>query len=463
MQGLGTRYAFIGLSLLFLLMVLAIFVDDATPEWHAHQAAYREWLVARADTPEHRNAARRTPIDIKQIVVVETGAVDRCVTCHVAVDDPSFVDAPLPLTYHADHDQHPFPRFGCTVCHGGQGRAVTKDAAHGRVEHWERPLLPLRFVEASCGKCHFPRGLKAAPKLTRGRALFEEKGCRGCHKLDGVGGVIGPDLTTVARAGGRTPEWLMAHFRNPQEVVPNSAMPRLDLDESEVEALTMYLLSRTDERFGAYFLSQRFVPTAETGQELFEEKGCVGCHTVKGIGGNVGPALDDVAKRHDAEWLFQHFKDPRALMPSTVMPMFDFTDGEAKALTLFVLSLKEDSDYRPADIGALQSPEERGRELFKRFGCIGCHGPGAEGGIANPNSATAGVVPGLRYVAEGYTADELAQRILNGQLEIPREDPAGQRPPLYMPAWRGIVTEAQVRDLTAYLFSLMPEGEEEEW
>jgi hypothetical protein len=31
--------------------------------------------------------------------------------------------------------------------------------------------------------------------LTEGRRLFETRGCRGYHKLNDVGGSIGPDLT----------------------------------------------------------------------------------------------------------------------------------------------------------------------------------------------------------------------------------------------------------------------------
>lgn len=464
MRDRGSRIAFLLTGVLFFVAVLAIFIDDTTPEWRRYQLDYRARLVARAQDPQERASAENLPLEVRQIVVPDTGAVDRCETCHIAVEDPSFAEAKQPLRYHPNHAQHPFAKFGCTVCHGGQGRAVHKDAAHGHVPHWDRPLLPMEFIQAACGKCHYARGLTAAPILMRGRGLFETKGCRGCHKMNGVGGVIGPDLTTVARAGGRPPQWLMQHFRDPQAVVPGSAMPRYDLSENEIKALTMYMLSRTDQRLGPYFLSQRFIPSPEVGRELFEEKGCIGCHSVKGIGGTVGPALDNVGQRHDSDWLYRHFKNPRALTPNTVMPTFGFTDAEAKALTLFVVSLTDDSAYTPKEIGAFQTPEERGRALFVRFGCIGCHGPDGKGGVPNPNAATAQQVPGLQYVAQGYTAAELSQKILTGQQDIPREDPNGPRPPLYMPAWKGVLTPAQVDDLTVYLFSLLPaEAADEDW
>jgi mono/diheme cytochrome c family protein len=35
--------------------------------------------------------------------------------------------------------------------------------------------------------------------FTRGEELFGEKGCNGCHRIKGIGGQVGPDLTSVFR------------------------------------------------------------------------------------------------------------------------------------------------------------------------------------------------------------------------------------------------------------------------
>ena len=90
-------------------------------------------------------------------------------------------------------------RFGCTVCHGGQGLATDKQNAHGKVPFWQEPLLPKDYIRASCGRCHKEGDVPGVPELTEGRRLFETQGCRGCHKLNGVGGSIGPDLTRRGR------------------------------------------------------------------------------------------------------------------------------------------------------------------------------------------------------------------------------------------------------------------------
>jgi mono/diheme cytochrome c family protein len=105
------------------------------------------------------------------------------------------------------------------------------------------------------------------------------------------------------------------------------------------------------------------------------------------------------------------------------------------------------------------SPIERGKEVFRKYGCAGCHGPDAKGGVPNPNSKTAEQVPGLLHVADGYTVAQLKERILKGQHEIPALDPKRPPPPLYMPAWATTIKDAEVDDLVAYLISLKPKDE----
>ena len=68
---------------------------------------------------------------------------------------------------------------------------------------WDFPMLPMRFVESSCLKCHHQvtdligsDNRNEAPKLLRGFNLIKENGCFGCHEIAGRKGgrQIGPDL-----------------------------------------------------------------------------------------------------------------------------------------------------------------------------------------------------------------------------------------------------------------------------
>jgi mono/diheme cytochrome c family protein len=140
------------------------------------------------------------------------------------------------------------------------------------------------------------------------------------------------------------------------------------------------------------------------------------------------------------------------------MPRFGFTESEARALTEFLLHLPDEK--MSLSIPALMGPVERGRAVFAKYGCAGCHGPEGRGGVPNPNAKTAQQVPALTYVADGYTKPELRKLVLNGQREIAPLDPARPAPPLYMPAWGSTIKDAEVDDLIAYLFSLKPKGED---
>lgn len=106
---------------------------------------------------------------------------------------------------------------------------------------------------------------------------------------------------------------------------------------------------------------------------------------------------------------------------------------------------------------------DRGRAVYRAYGCALCHGADAKGGFANPNSETDGKVPGVIFVAEGYTNAELRKMILNGNPNIGREDSKGPRPPYRMPGWRGQMSDDEVNDLVSYLMSLYPKSAEEKW
>jgi len=447
-------FTFLGL-LVGTLIVLG-YCKDEYREWKDYQHKYIQEEIKRAATPELKAVAERIPVEIRQIILPDLNRVDRCTSCHLAVEDPSYGGYPQPLAYHPHHAQHPFERFGCTVCHRGQGRATTQADAHGHVEHWDEPMLPLKYIQASCGKCHDNENNPGAPDLARGQQVFETAGCRGCHKLSGIGGVVGPELDKVGAR--RSPEWLKKHFLSPASVSPGSGMPPQKFGEQDLDAIILFMLSQTGETAPGYYASMKVIPSASLGKGLFQQKGCIGCHSVGGKGGVVGPALDDVGLRRTPEWIIKHFRDPQSVTPGSVMPRFGFSESEARALTEFLLHLREQKVE--LILPTLMSPIERGHEVFRKYGCAGCHGQDAKGGVPNPNAKTAQLVPDLIHVADGYTKAELKSRIQKGQREINSLDPKLPAPPLYMPAWGGTISDAEIDSLVEYLFSLKPKGED---
>ncbi len=117
----------------------------------------------------------------------------------------------------------------------------------------------------------------------------------------------------------------------------------------------------------------------------------------------------------------------------------------------------------PRDAGREAAPE-RGRRVYERYGCGLCHGADAKGGFANRNAETDGKVPGLTFVAEGFTRAELKKKILDGLATIGREDAKGPRPPYRMPGWGAQMSDAELTDLVEHLMSLLPKsGAAEKW
>ena len=111
--------------------------------------------------------------------------------------------------------------------------------------------------------------------------------------------------------------------------------------------------------------------------------------------------------------------------------------------------------------GALNPQLERGRMVFVKYGCNGCHGTSGGGGIKNFNAQTGGEINGLTRVSETYTREELIEKIRRGVPTVDKGDPMGPDPPLRMPPYGELIGGQEMLDLAAYLFSLKPAAEPE--
>lgn len=87
-------------------------------------------------------------------------------------------------------------------------------------------------------------------KPARGKEIIPRYGCDSCHSIPGVAGArgqVGPPLDNVGSrptlAGGlpNTPENLMRWIRDPQEILPGTAMPTLGVTERDVRDIAAYL------------------------------------------------------------------------------------------------------------------------------------------------------------------------------------------------------------------------------
>ena len=383
-----------GLGALFVVLVW----QETFPEWKEYQADYYRRLGRVTGDP----SKAATPLKIQQIYLPEFHRTDRCTTCHAGVDNPRMVGEPQPYRTHPDLGvpgflaKHSFGEIGCTICHQGQGPATIKRHAHGPVPHWEEPLLGHGLTVGSCTTCHQNIvGLRGAERLVQARALFEEKGCIGCHTLHGKGMLVGPELAETWRKG---------------------------VDQFDF----------------------RYVRGEET----------------------------------IANWVVDHFRDPQRTVPGyqalgipeSAMPNYELTDEEIQLLTALVLSFasEEPEESRPVPARyqvpagpppsqpTFASASERGRAVFQKYGCAACHGFEGRGGIRNKNMDIGEEVPSLVYVADGFTQEELKDVIRNGRYPA-RADSKGPAPPLWMPAWKDKISEEELDALADYLLSLHPD------
>lgn len=82
----------------------------------------------------------------------------------------------------------------------------------------------------------------AGRELSPGQLLYQSQGCAACHSISGIGGTSGPDLTRVG-AGVKDIAWHVRHLKDPQSVVPGSAMPGFGhLSEADLKDLSAYLM-----------------------------------------------------------------------------------------------------------------------------------------------------------------------------------------------------------------------------
>jgi nitric oxide reductase subunit C len=77
--------------------------------------------------------------------------------------------------------------------------------------------------------------------LSAGQLVYQSQGCSNCHAINGIGGTSGPDLTKVGARHDK--EWFIGHFKDPQKLVKNSAMPAVAAPDSEIEQLTAYMIT----------------------------------------------------------------------------------------------------------------------------------------------------------------------------------------------------------------------------
>lgn len=84
------------------------------------------------------------------------------------------------------------------------------------------------------------------------------------------------------------------------------------------------------------------------GKHLYDNQyGCHSCHSLSGQGGVVGPALDRAGFRLNEAWIYQWIRYPQGMKKKTRMPNLGVNDEDAKALTLYLKTLRAPRPDKP--------------------------------------------------------------------------------------------------------------------
>jgi len=387
----------------------------------------------------------------EDLVYMGMPKVDRCMTCHVGIDKAGFEDAPQPYRTHPKLDfmvgpnsAHPLSEFGCTSCHGGRGRGTKfyttahspndqetadrweKELGWEPMHYWENPMLPKRYTEAGCYKCHSGNmPLKEAETLSLGLSVFEKAGCYACHQVDRWNDSPKPGPSLYHLASKTNKDWTYKWILEPRSFRHNTWMPHffkkgnnsapedLKRTEQEVLAITEYLFSTATPYKTA---DVDYTGDQEKGRVLVNSLGCMGCHqiqpepdpgydpSVDAIRIEQGPNLIGLGSKVNRQWLLGWLKNPYSYHPDTKMPNLRLSDQEAADIAAYLLADKNEK-YDDLNIAAVNEPvlneiaadflsqllrktqvDERisdmnlseklnyaGEKLIGHYGCYSCH------------------------------------------------------------------------------------------
>ena len=316
-----------------------------------------------------------------QINVNEFGVVDRCEICHLGTREPLTIKASdvapngpgkKPDELSAAFVSHPRKellqihnpeKFGCSACHGGNGRATTSAVkAHGENPFWLHPMFHKENTEAGCQMCHAnDRVTQGADTLNLGKDLFYQRGCVGCHRMESFDREADA-LSNARQQVSQLQDQISANERQAKLDTDNSANAS---DDAEVQRLLAHadslrvqnsqLAARIDE----LNLQTRFLQQDQK---------------------KVGPNLKDVRLKLRKEWIPVWLKDPQAFRPGTKMPTFwrfkvdEDGDDDLKAVAAYLWQNGFDGKA-PAQA---QGDKSHGKDLFESRGCLACHSIGEE-------------------------------------------------------------------------------------
>jgi len=184
-------------------------------------------------------------------------------------------------------------------------------------------------------------------EVSAGKRIWEDNNCMGCHTLFGEGAYYAPELTKVVERRGKP--WIQLFLKDPEKMFPGERkMVNYHFNDEQIAHVIAFLdwcgkvdLNGFPTPPPLRVLTKPIVTSGATAanEPAMFTSICKSCHSVGGVGGVVGPALDDVKNRKTRDEMIAWIHNPQAIKPGTAMPQLPLTDDQITEIVDYLLSL----------------------------------------------------------------------------------------------------------------------------
>jgi cytochrome c2 len=380
-------------------------------------------FTAPKNTPGRQQVNQLVLHDVRQrLNYLEGYTIDRCTTCHVAIDDPDFsrenlarklersipgINEELQRQGAAPLDPPTPPVVrdrGVALPAGGVTDHWAELTADQQEAYFEALLALVNEYLRQTGRKTIDLGqpILAHPDLDLYVTVDSphpkaRMGCTVCHEGN-------PQETEFILASHTPPtheieeEWKHEYYDS------NAGIPAFTFETVEhywdrpmrLPKYTQAGCAKCHERITdiARFRGDRKGERINLGRFLFTEVGCINCHNVDVLPDmrKVGPDLRQVASKLTPEFVQQWVYFPQKFRPSTRMPHFFLqennrargatdldpqpelrTETEVAAISKYLIAVSRPWEPIEKPDGA-EGDVERGRQLVRSVGCLACHG-----------------------------------------------------------------------------------------